>query len=98
MHGIIKVLEICHYFLVNLRNAIEILRQVVGSMICKIWIVYTHLNYWTDFGCEHYLQDIKTSSFKQILVKFRGGLLDLRANSGKFEKILQTMQYSSRKK
>ena len=39
----------------------------------------------TYFGCERYLKDIKTSSFKQILVKFRGGLLDLRANSGKFE-------------
>ena len=39
----------------------------------------------TDFGCERYLKDIKTSSFKQIPVKFRGGLLDLRANSGKFE-------------
>ena len=39
----------------------------------------------TDFGCERYLKDIKTSSFKQILVNFRGGLLDLRANSGKFE-------------
>ena len=39
----------------------------------------------TNFGCERYLKEISISSYKQVLVKFRGGLLDLRANSGRFE-------------
>ena len=41
----------------------------------------------TNFGCERYLKEISISSYKQVLVKFRGGLLDLRANSGRFENI-----------
>ena len=39
----------------------------------------------TNSGCERYLKEISISSYKQVLVKFRGGLLDLRANSGRFE-------------
>ena len=39
----------------------------------------------THFGCECYLKEISISSNKQVLAKFRGGLLDLRANSGRFE-------------
>ena len=42
----------------------------------------------TNFGCERYLKEISISSYKQVLVEFRGGLLDLRANSGRFENIL----------
>ena len=41
----------------------------------------------TNFGCEFYLKEISISSYKQVLVKFRGGLLDLRATSGRFENI-----------
>ena len=42
----------------------------------------------TNFGCERFLKDINLFSYKQVLVnKFRGGLLDLRANSGRFENI-----------
>ena len=36
----------------------------------------------TNFVCERYLKEIGISSYKQVFVKFRGGLLDLRANSG----------------
>ena len=39
----------------------------------------------TNFGCERYLKEISISSYKQVLVKLRGSLLDLRANSGRFE-------------
>lgn len=48
----------------------------------------TYKNLKTNFGCECYLKEISISSYKQVLVKFRGGLLDLRANSGRFENIL----------
>ena len=42
----------------------------------------------TNFGCERYLKEMSISNYKQVLVEFRGGLLDLRANSGRFENIL----------
>ena len=34
----------------------------------------TYKNLKTNFGCERFLKDISISSYKQVFVKFRGGL------------------------
>lgn len=39
------------------------------------------------FCCESFLQDNLFQTHKQILVKFRGGLLDFRVNTGRFESV-----------
>ena len=39
------------------------------------------------FCYETYLNDNLITLYKQMLVKFRGGLLELRANTGRFESI-----------
>ena len=39
------------------------------------------------FCFEYYLNDNMCASYKQLFVKFRGGLLDPKANTGRFEAI-----------
>ena len=40
-----------------------------------------------DLVCEFYLNEIHTSLYKKVMAQLRGGLLELRANTGRYENI-----------
>ena len=40
-----------------------------------------------DLICETYLNEINISSYRKIMTKLRGGLLELRANTGRYENL-----------
>ena len=40
-----------------------------------------------DLICESYLNEINISSYRKIMTKLRGGLLELRANTGRYENL-----------
>ena len=40
-----------------------------------------------DLVCEYYLNEIDINLYRKVMTQFRGGLLDLRAQTGRYEKI-----------
>ena len=40
-----------------------------------------------DLICESYLNEINISSYRKIMTKLRGGLLELRANTGRYKNL-----------
>ena len=40
-----------------------------------------------DLICESYLNEININSYRKIMTKLRGGLLELRANTGRYENL-----------
>ena len=40
-----------------------------------------------DLVCEYYLNEIDINLFRKVMTQFRGGLLDLKVQTGRYEKI-----------
>ncbi len=68
-----------------LNRCLDVGKQDLMSDIATMDRLRTYNLIKTDFGIESYLINIKQGWLRALLAKFRGGLLDLRGNSGRYD-------------